>query len=294
MNLTVVLVSATFGLLLLVYAGVRTWGWRRTAIFFVSSLVLMALKERGSALYEHEYVVRDSLLKIGGVAPLIPIGWTFAFAVSWMLAEGIVERVRGRTDLLFPTVALASVGVISVSVAMETTGVAMEWWTWSINNPSPHHFWESLLRSPAWGYHGVMMFTAIWIAESRPAARLKFLRFLLIPFVFFQMTWPHNYFASILPPNADRFQGAWTITAFPFLVGVLAFCDWPKLTLVPRSDPSRFVAVLPYVAILIMLIVCLAAQVWVLRDPALARSLVPTAIFAIVSAIARFAPRKVG
>lgn len=293
MNLTVVLVSATVGLLLLVYYGVRTWGWRRTAVFFVSSLLLMALKERGSALYEHEYVVRDSLLKIGGVAPLIPIGWTFAFAVSWMLAEGVVERIRGRADLLFPTVALASVGVISVSVAMETTGVAMGWWTWSINNPSPHHFWESLLRSPAWGYHGIMMFTAIWIAESQPAARLKVFRFALIPFIFFQMTAPHNYFASILPPNADRFQGAWTITAFPFLVGVLAFFDWPKLTAVPRSQAPTWVTWLPYLAVSIMLIVCLVAHVFFLRDPALSRSLVPTAIFVLIAAVARFAPRRV-
>lgn len=237
-------------------------------MFYVLALMLMVLKERhGQA--EGEYIVAMKGLWLAGVPVLLPVGWTFAFALAWHLAEPIVERVRKADDLLFPTLSLAVVGVFFIAFAMETTGIAMGWWEWQISRDIDSPLRDGFRRIFGWGWHGLKFYILVAIIECkqiRPAG----LRYVIapIPEILLQ-----SYESWMLP---DR---KWIGGVFPMILPVLAFMEGARLAVPPRGG----LAGAPQWAAGIMVATCLAAHLFATRDPWMSLSLVPISAMAWIA-----------
>jgi len=270
-----VLPFALAGLLLLFFHSARSWGWRRAAIFYLLSLVSMTFKEH-YGMGDGEYQVLVGHYQIFGVAPGIPIGWTFAYALSWHLAESIVTRVRGRGDLILPTVSLAVVGVFFVAWAMEVTGIQMGWWEWKIGRHVSAPLRDALRRVGGWGWHGLKFFFVIGMLECRQVRRG-------VPRVLTALApiWLLFRFEQWLMP--DR---GWILTSMALLLPFLAFAEWPKLVRAPKQG----IPWAPQIASGIFVAVLLWFHLAALHRPALSLSLLPIAAMALAAAGAERRP----
>ena len=259
---------AIVGFVLLLFHSWKTWGPRRTLIFYALALVLMVLKERHGQV-EGEYIVAMQGIWLAGVPVLLPVGWTFAFALSWHLAEPIVRRVRGANDLLFPTLSLAVVGVFFIAFAMETTGIAMGWWEWQISREIESPLRDGFRRIFGWGWHGLKFYLLVAIIECKQIRSVP-LRYLLAPLPEFLLQSYENW---MLP---DR---KWIGGVFPMILPVLAFVERLRL-----ADPPRgTLAGGPQWAAALMIGVCLAAQVFVMGQPGTTLCLVPITVMTVVA-----------
>lgn len=78
-----------------------------------------------------DYLVGEEARTVLGVAPVVVVGWVFGFYCSWSIAEILLSRWPRHRNRLWPLLGLTAIINALVSLSIETTGIAMDWWSWA-------------------------------------------------------------------------------------------------------------------------------------------------------------------
>jgi len=159
---------------------VYTRGLRRALVFSIFCLAVMVDKEASQGrTHIPDYVVHGNFPKVFGASVVVVLGWYFAFVCSLYLAERILAAWRSRPPGPVMLAALILPIVAFFSLAMEMTGIAMGWWSWSdmrgmipLSEASASmadmvpYFVRIGSRMTAWAFHALIVFLPYLLLEE--------------------------------------------------------------------------------------------------------------------------------
>ena len=142
--MNILLVSSTIALAMLVAHSWRTRGRRVTIAFFLAATAFGFL--RGNAIWLLSkflggtdealmpYLPQGGFLPdMGHVSIQVALGWVFAMYLAWTVSELILGRLPRFAGRVFMIAGLASLFMLTICYAMETTAVAVGWWYWTLS-----------------------------------------------------------------------------------------------------------------------------------------------------------------
>lgn len=119
--------------ILLVVHCYKTRGKFFTLKIFGGGMAIFVAKEIQNQLNQPQrYEAGEAAFNFLGVPWAVVMGWIFAIYIGWVMAEKILRKLSPkRYGSVFPTIAITSMVVFTISLAMEVTGTQMRWWIWT-------------------------------------------------------------------------------------------------------------------------------------------------------------------
>jgi Flp pilus assembly protein TadD len=277
----VLFVSSSFLTLLLIVHSVKARGWKTTLYFFLASFLFGVVRGNSVALVgsgenSGPYIFSEAIIRIGWAELPACVGWVFALYLSWTLAEGVLAR---RPDLLravLPLSAFAISAMACFSDAVETTASGVGWWRWNIVNQNTPLFpgGTHLFGIVEWMSVGLDFLVPFLLFRTREGARspLAWAAVLLYP-----LHWVTHWKYVTAPgfPHAYEIYHALIVFTIPIFI----LLKKPLFAPEPPRQVSRFVSLIPALAIAGMFGVLLVMDLGVLKSPELLISLFPLTVF---------------
>ena len=249
------------------------YGWIRGA--WIESL---SRKEYGSLA---PYVINLPVVKLGAASLQEVIGWSVAVTLAWLIADRLLRRIHVQASP-YRVVALASVVLGSMCLAVEMAAIESGWWTWTIKQDQHPFFGRvPLVGLLDWSFVAIDFLLPYLAFAGRAPLATRMASLTLFPL--------HFYFHPKVAPLPEPVSLAWNDLAhaaiFTLVLLLAAGKSGKSVLPQPEEEKRRWI---PPLCVLIIVGATAAADTIVANRPAGAFASLPllllgTAAFALPS-----------